>query len=129
MASLLPGEWLLQSAVDLLFHCAVQKLKRRGSIAVRVVPSAAFSWWLGWAGREPTPDVEVPGRLRDTDFRGVDCVLIPWHQQSHYSTIIISNIRTPSSVPCLPDHHNVPDSVGVCKRLCCRNHPMVMQGP
>lgn len=114
--SLRQNRWLSQAAVDLLFHCAVEKLQRRGLSTARVVPSAVFGWWLTWAARETSAAAQVPNLLRETDFRHVDYVLIPWFQQNHYSTIIITNLRTPSCLSAVHVHR--PVCYMSCQRSC-----------
>lgn len=93
MQCLLPGRWLLETAVDLLFHMAASRLRHRTGSDVRVVQSWIFQRWLLWATRASDGEGshELPPHLQQSDFGKADFMLIPWYGGQHYSTLILTN--------------------------------------
>lgn len=97
--TLMPGQGLLRTAVDLLFHVAAATLKEHTHSDVRVLPSWNWQRWLKWAGAPPGTDPRLPPTLVEGAFKAVDYLLIPWFWQNHYSTLVFINLGTPCSSP------------------------------
>lgn len=93
LSCLLPGEQVNQDAVDIMFRMAAAMLQIRVMADVRVVPGWTWESWLNWAGLSSM--TQLPTMLVEGAFRAVDYVLIPWYSTSHFSTIVIINLRTP----------------------------------
>lgn len=100
--NLVLGVHLRPSTVDFLFQCAINRMiyTPGDTPDVRVVPALVWAEWQAWAETPGPPGTEwepgpLPSHLEAGGMVQHDGLLIPWYHRGHYSTIFLTNLRTP----------------------------------
>lgn len=103
--NLVLGVYMRPSTVDFLFQSAINRMVYTDgeTPAVRVVPALVWAEWQAWA-EAPVPPGTVwepgplPSNLEAGGMVKHDGLLIPWYHRGHYSTLFLTNMRTPCTL-------------------------------